>query len=80
MFPVAVNQSTQMEMAAREMEIILRADTPSFEPSTFEEQVYPPYSFTELEAELGQLKDGKASGYDGIPNELLKNTGFSFRL
>ena len=80
MFPVNVSLSTQSEMAISEMDRILSTDTPSYDPNTFEDQVCPQYSFTELQIELGQLKDGKASGYDGIPNELLKNTGFNFRL
>ena len=75
-----VHQPSQVDLAVGEMESILLAGTPSFEPNTFEDQVCPQYSFMELKTELGNLKDGKASGYDGIPNELLKNTGFSFRL
>ena len=72
--------STQVELALSEMEQILNMDTPSFEPTMFQEQVCPPYTFTELEAELSKLADGKASGYDQIPNELLKNSGFKFKL
>ena len=79
-YPVPVHLPSQVDLAVGEMESILLAGTPSFEPNTFEDQVCPQYSFMELQTELGNLKDGKASGYDGIPNELLKNTGFSFRL
>ena len=78
-YPVPADNPTQTDLAASEMDSILRDDTPSFQPTTFEEHVCPPYSFTELQAQLQKLKDGKASGYDGIPNELLKNTGDKFR-
>ena len=78
--PVHVDHPTQTDLAVSEMEGILLNDTPSFQPDTFEEQVCPPYTFTELQCELEKLKDGKASGYDGVPNELLKNTGDKFRL
>ena len=46
----------------------------------FEHEICSPYTFTELADELAALQDSKASGYDGIANELLKNTGFRFRL
>ena len=46
----------------------------------FEEQVCIPYTHTELEKELCSLKDGKASGYEKIANELLKHKGFKFKL
>ena len=70
----------QADIALSEMEHILNKDTPSFNPTLFEEQVCTPYTFTELEEELKQLSDGKSSGYDNIPNELLKNTGLRFML
>ena len=79
-FPSSSAPSNQVELALSEMEQILNKDTPSFVPTMFEEQVCTPYSFTEMEEELDQLADGKASGYDKIPNELLKNTGFKFKL
>ena len=46
----------------------------------FEDEVCPPYTFIELEEELSSLPNGKASGYDGVPNELMKNSGYGFRL
>ena len=79
-FPSSSVPSNQLELALSEMEQILHKDTPSFEPTMFEEQVCPPYTFIEMEAELSKLADGKASGYDKIPNELLKNSGFKFKL
>ena len=72
--------TNQADIALSEMEHILNKDTPSFNPTLFEEQVCTPYTFTELEEELKQLSDGKSSGYDNIPNELLKNTGLRFML
>ena len=78
-YPVPAAKPSQTDLAVNEMDSILLHDTPSFLPTTFDEQVCPPYSFTELQGQLQKLKDGKASGYDGIPNELLKNTGDKFQ-
>ena len=79
-FPVSGDIPSQTDLAVSEMESILRDGTPFFQPTTFDDEVCPPFSFTELQGELQKLKDGKASGYDGIPNELLKNTGDKFQL
>ena len=79
-YPLHADAPTQTDLAIDEMESILRNDAPSFRADTFEQQVCSPYTFTELQCELQKLKDGKASGYDGVPNELLKNTGDKFRL
>ena len=38
-----------------------------------------PYTFVELNDILGQLPSNKASGYDSIPNELLKNCSTRFK-
>ena len=73
-------QPSQVDLAIHDMELILKKDSPTFASKKFEEDVCSPYTFIELERELDNLKDGKASGYDQIANELLKNTGFKFRL
>jgi hypothetical protein len=49
------------------------------EVNQFESKVCQPFSFTELELTLGMLPSGKSSGYDRIPHELLKNSGFVFK-
>ena len=73
-------QPSQIDISINEMELILCDKSPSYDSSKFEDEVCTPYTFIELEEELASLKDGKASGYDQIANELLKNTGFQFRL
>ena len=45
----------------------------------FERTVCAPYTFTELSQILQELPNGKSSGYDQVPNELLKNAGNMFR-
>ena len=52
----------------------------SFDPTKFEDDVCPLYTFDELGQELDRLANGKASGYDNVANELLKNSGYKFRL
>ena len=79
-YPVSSDLPSQAELAISEMESIIRNDAPSFPTDLFEKDICSPYTFIELEKELLSLKDGKASGYDQIPNELLKNTGLKFRL
>ena len=59
--------------------MMLNEGTVSFQLTKFEDQICSPYTFLELEEELAKLKDGKASGYDNVPNELLKNTNLKFR-
>ena len=73
-------QPSQTDLAIHEMELILSKRSPTYESSMFEEEVCAPYTFIELDRELASLKDGKASGYDQVANELLKNTGLKFRL
>ena len=71
---------SQTSMALQDMDAILQNVTPCFAPDKFEDQVCPPFTVSELDEELDQLPDGKASGYDCIPNELLKNSCSDFRL
>ena len=63
-----------------ELDILLQHIVPRADARAIEEYVCKPFSFTDLEKELKSLKDGKASGYDTIPNELLKNCSFTFKL
>ena len=70
----------QTQLVITELEEMLSKSTVSFESTKFEEEVCPLYSFTELGQELDGLANGKASGYDNVANELLKNSGYKFRL
>ena len=79
-YPTSSNHPSQVELAVSEMENMISNDSPSFLSNLFEEDICSPFTFIDLEKELLSLKDGKASGYDQIPNELLKNTGFKFRM
>ena len=73
-------QLNQTDIAIHEIEAMLKGASNSFDPNMFEDEVCPPYTFIELEEELSSLPNGKASGYDGVPNELMKNSGYGFRL
>ena len=44
-----------------------------------EDRVCSPISLTELDFLLGKLANGKSSGYDQIPNELLKHSSPHFK-
>ena len=48
--------------------------------SKFESEVCAPYTMEELDEILDSLPNGKAAGVDNVPNELLKNSNFTFRL
>ena len=79
-YPASSNHPSQAELAVSEMENMISNDSPSFLSNLFKEDTCSRFTFIALEKELLSLKDGKASGYDLIPNELLKNTGFKFRV
>ena len=70
----------QVELSIMELDQILANTTPTFDDHHFEEQVCPPYSFVELEEALEKLPTGKASGYDRLPNELLKHSSYKYKL
>ena len=79
-FSSSTDQTNQTELALSDIEMILSKNTPSFDSHAFEDQVCLPFTLTELEQDLSNLTDGKASGYDAIANELLKNSGQQFKL
>ena len=62
-----------------EIDQLLSCEAPAYQPTQFENDVCPPFTFTELEQTLLELPRGKASGYDQIPNELLTNSSFKFK-
>ena len=72
-------QPDQTELAIAELEQILSKDITQYDPDMFEDEVCPPYTHYELANELDSLVDGKASGYDRVPNELIKFSGVKFR-
>ena len=66
-------------IALQELDEILKEEASNFTPTQFEEKVCPPFTFTELEQTLGSLPNGKATGYDRVPNEIIKNSSFLFK-
>ena len=72
---------SQIDLVIQDIDTILGQgqDTPRFDPDYFEDQVCSPYSFSELEKLLQDLPNNKAAGYDCIPNELLRNSSYTFK-
>ena len=69
----------QIELTLLELDQILGDSPTKFEPAQFEQEVCSNYSLHELCQILANLPSGKASGYDSIPNELLKNSSPKFK-
>jgi hypothetical protein len=69
----------QIELSLLELDQILGDSPTKFEPAQFEQEVCSNYSLHELCQILANLPSGKASGYDSIPNELLKNSSPKFK-
>ena len=70
----------QVELALRDIEQILASDIPNVGENKFEDQICSPFSFVELDQILKELPNNKASGYDNISNEMIKNSSQTFRL
>jgi hypothetical protein len=70
------DESNQIELNLLE---ILGESPTKFESAHFEQEVCSNYSLHELCQILANLPSGKASGYDSIPNELLKNSSPKFK-
>ena len=70
----------QVELTILELEQILDQTTPPVNPDLFESKICTPYTITDLDVTLQNLPNGKASGYDRIPNEMLKHSSFRFKL
>ena len=80
-FPIKTpDAQQQLELSILEIEQIIGHNTPTFAPDHFEKHVCCPYSYTELDEVLKKLPSGKASGYDGIPNETLQSSTVAFKL
>ena len=80
-YPITTPQPTpdQLSTSLAELDHILNQNHPTFQPTKFEEEICSLYTFTELEQLLEKLPAGKASGYDRISNEMLKNSSFIFK-
>ena len=78
LFPLPPPPS-QEELSISEMTEIIGKSTETFSPDHFEDRICLPYSFNELDLTLNKLAPNKASGYDRVPNELLKNSSFKFK-
>ena len=70
----------QVELTILELEQILDQPTPPVNSDMFESKICTPYTITDLDVTLQNLPNGKASGYDRIPNEMLKHSSFRFKL
>lgn len=68
-----------VSLCIEEIDKILGNETGSYEPDEFEKEVCSPFSFVELDNMLRKLPNGKASGYDSISNEMLKNASVKFK-
>ena len=71
--------SDQNLIALQEIDDILNQESISYQSNHFENDVCPPFTFTELEHTLESLPNGKATGYDRLPNELLRNCSKTFK-
>ena len=77
-FPID-SSPDQVQLSLLEMDQLLDQGIPSFQPDKFEQKVCSPFTYIELDQTLRKLPSGKASGYDKIPNELLKNSSSKFK-
>ena len=69
----------QVSLCLQELDQILGQENRNFEPDEFEKEVCSPFSYIELDTMLKDLPNGKASGYDNISNEMLKNASVKFK-
>ena len=72
------DESCDSVSAIDDINRILR-NSVKYEEDVFESEVCSLYTMTELGTVLDTLPNEKACGIDGIPNELLRNSGESFR-
>ena len=75
-----IDDVDQVELALRDIDQILASDIPNVSENKFEDQICSPFSFVELDQILKELPNNKASGYDNISNEMIKNSSQTFRL
>ena len=70
---------SNVDQVLNDIDEILGQQSPHFQPCQFEDQICAPYTYLELDQILEKLPLGKASGYDKVSNELLRNSSSSFR-
>ena len=73
------NTPDQATLSLDEIEQMLGNNTSVLPSNHFEDKICARYTSKELEKTLEQLPANKASGYDSIPNELLKNASPLFK-
>ena len=79
-FFLTPEEPDQIELSLQEIDDILKNVPEEHPENKFEAQVCSPYSMTELNRILNNLPLGKSSGYDQIPNELLKQSSPKFKM
>ena len=88
MFQASENKSQQLSDKSAEAEAALKqldemrcsSDChPEVDAEKYESIICSPYTFSELDQILKELPNGKASGCDTVPNEMLKNAGVKFK-
>ena len=70
----------QTSITLGELEKILANPGPNVKTDEFEAKICSPFTYTELVNTLNSLPNGKAAGYDNIPNEMLRHTNYNSRL
>ena len=73
------NAHEQTYMAIQDIDAILETSHHVVTPDKHEAMVCRQFSYVELGRSLSELPDGKASGYDNVPNEFLKNSSSKFK-
>ena len=78
--PVETNNEevNEVDLVIAEIDQMLE-NRASASPNQYEKQMTAPYTYSELDELLSNLPNNKASGYDGIANEFLKNAGPGFK-
>ena len=74
-----VDHGDMVTLALQDIDNILDNSPCGFEENEFEKEICSPYTLAELTQTLASLPSEKASGYDQIPNELLKHSSERFR-
>ena len=69
-----LDSSAQVNEAMEQLDEMMGSDR-----KKYENLICSPYTFSKLDDILKELPNGKASGCDAIPNELLKNAGIRFK-
>ena len=72
--------SAEADAALKQLDEMRGTDCrPEVNVDQYESIICSPYTFSELDQILKELPNGKSSGCDTVPNEMLKNAGFKFK-